>query len=151
MPTIERLIQRAVGTELLRRSDTQYLMSAASSEVRVARFLLHYARRQNALGYSDRRIRLRMTRRDIASHLGVAHETVSRALTALQQVGCIGVTYRDIELLDTKLLQDIQRVTRGTWRVALRAEAAEREDDVTRGIAPVLSARKAVQPTGAMI
>jgi CRP/FNR family transcriptional regulator len=28
MPAIERLIQRAVGAELLRRSDTQYLMSA---------------------------------------------------------------------------------------------------------------------------
>jgi CRP/FNR family transcriptional regulator len=151
MPTIERLVQRAVGTELLRRSDTQYLMSAASSEVRVARFLLHYARRQNALGYSDRRIRLRMTRRDIASHLGVAHETVSRALTALQQVGCIGVTYRDIELIDTKLLQDIQRVTRGTWRVALRAEAAEREDDAARGIAPVLGSRKTPLAAGAMI
>jgi CRP/FNR family transcriptional regulator len=120
MPAIERLIQRSVGAELLRRSDTQYLMSAASSEVRVARFLLHFAKRQNALGYSDRRIRLRMTRRDIASHLGVAHETVSRALTALQQVGCIAVTYRDIELLNPRLLRDIQRVTRGTWKGALR-------------------------------
>jgi CRP/FNR family transcriptional regulator len=120
MPSMERLIQRAVGAELLRRSDTQYLMSAASSEVRVARFLLHFAKRQNALGYSDRRIRLRMTRRDIASHLGVAHETVSRALTALQQVGGIVVTYRDIEIVDAKLLQEIQRVTRGTWKGALR-------------------------------
>jgi len=120
MPAIERLIQRAVGAELLRRSDTQYLMSAASSEVRVARFLLHFAKRQNALGYSDRRIRLRMTRRDIASHLGVAHETVSRALTALQHVGGIVVTYRDIEIVDAKLLQEIQRVTRGTWKGALR-------------------------------
>jgi CRP/FNR family transcriptional regulator len=88
--------------------------------VRVARFLLHFAKRQNALGYSDRRIRLRMTRRDIASHLGVAHETVSRALTALQQVGGIVVTYRDIEIVDAKLLQEIQRVTRGTWKGALR-------------------------------
>jgi CRP/FNR family transcriptional regulator, anaerobic regulatory protein len=120
MPAMERLIQRAVGAELLRRSDTQYLMSAASSEVRVARFLLHFAKRQNALGYSDRRIRLRMTRRDIASHLGVAHETVSRALTALQQVGGIVVTDRDIEIVDAKLLQEIQRVTRGTWKGALR-------------------------------
>lgn len=120
LPPIERLIQRSVGAELLRRSDTQYLMSAASSEVRVARFLLHFARRQNALGYSDRRIRLRMTRRDIASHLGVAHETVSRALTALQQVGCIAVTYRDIEILKPQLLHEIQRVTRGTWKAALR-------------------------------
>ena len=113
---IERLMQKAIGAELLRRGDTQYLMSAASSEVRVARFLLHFAQRQNAMGYSDRRIRLRMTRRDIASHLGVAHETVSRALTTLSQCGCIGVTYRDIEILDARRLHEIQRVTRGTWR-----------------------------------
>ena len=116
LESIERLMQRAIGAELLRRGDTQYLMSAASSEVRVARFLLHFAQRQNAMGYSDRRIRLRMTRRDIASHLGVAHETVSRALTTLSQCGCIGVTYRDIEILDARRLQEIQRVTRGTWR-----------------------------------
>jgi CRP/FNR family transcriptional regulator len=133
MPAIERLIQRAVGAELLRRSDTQYLMSAASSEVRVARFLLHFAKRQNALGYSDRRIRLRMTRRDIASHLGVAHETVSRALTALQQVGGIVVTYRDIEIVDAKLLQEIQRVTRGTWKGALR------QGGLSGAISPVVS------------
>ena len=121
IPAMERLFQRAVGAELLRRSDSQYLMSAASSEVRVARFLLHYARRQNALGYSDRRIRLRMTRRDIASHLGVAHETVSRALTALSEIGGIGVAYRDIEILNPGLLQAIQKVTRGSWKTALAA------------------------------
>ena len=121
---IERLMQRAIGAELLRRGDTQYLMSAASSEVRVARFLLHFAQRQNAMGYSDRRIRLRMTRRDIASHLGVAHETVSRALTTLSQCGCIAVTYRDIEILDARRLQEIQRVTRGTWRGLLSSAAA---------------------------
>jgi hypothetical protein len=50
----------------------------------------------------------------------VAHETVSRALTALQHVGGIVVTYRDIEIVDAKLLQEIQRVTRGTWKGALR-------------------------------
>jgi CRP/FNR family transcriptional regulator len=76
-----------------------------------------------------------MTRRDIASHLGVAHETVSRALTALQQVGCIAVTYRDIELIDTRLLQDIQRITRGTWRVALRGNDGA-DSEVGRAMAP---------------
>jgi hypothetical protein len=35
-------------------------------------------------------------------------------------VGGIVVTYRDIEIVDAKLLQEIQRVTRGTWKGALR-------------------------------
>ena len=90
---------------------------------------MHYARRQNALGYSDRRIRLRMTRRDIAIYLGVAHETVSRALTALSAIGSIRVNYRDIELVDAGVLRDIQRITRGSWRAAL-AEHAPKQTGV---------------------
>jgi CRP/FNR family transcriptional regulator len=91
-------------------------MSAASAEVRVARFLLHFAQRQSALGLSNRRLRLRMTRRDIASCLGVAHETVSRALTALVLHGCIKVSHRDIEIADAPALYELQRVTRGQPR-----------------------------------
>jgi CRP/FNR family transcriptional regulator len=113
LPALEQMLHQATGTELLRRADTQYLMSAPSSEVRVARFVLQLAQRQRALGHSDRRLRLFMTRRDIASYLGVAHETVSRALTALVQDGCIGVSHRDIEILDEGALRELQRVTRG--------------------------------------
>lgn len=113
IPALERLLHRATSTELMRRADTQYLMSAPSSEVRVARFVLQLAQRQRALGHSDRRLRLSMTRRDIASHLGVAHETVSRALTALVQDGCIAVSHRDIEITDETGLRELQRMTRG--------------------------------------
>jgi CRP/FNR family transcriptional regulator len=113
LPALERLLHRATGTELLRRADTQYLMSAPSSEVRVARFLLQLADRQQALGHSGRRLRLVMTRRDIASYLGVAHETVSRALTALVHEGRIAVAHRDIEIVDEAALRELQRLTRG--------------------------------------
>ena len=116
LPAMERLLLHAAGAELLHRGDTQYLMSAPSSEVRVARFLLHLAERQRALGLSARRLRLRMTRRDIASCLGVAHETVSRALTSLAQAGCIAVSQRDIEIVDPEALRELQRVTRGLPR-----------------------------------
>jgi CRP/FNR family transcriptional regulator len=121
---LELLLHHAAGAELMHRSDTQYLTSAASSEVRVARFLLHLADRQTAMGHSDRRFRLRMTRRDIASYLGVAHETVSRALTALSHCGYITVSHRDIEITDAAKLHELQRLTRGTWRVGARDRAA---------------------------
>jgi CRP/FNR family transcriptional regulator len=116
VPALEHLLHHAAGVELMHRGDTQYLMSAASAEVRVARFLLHFAQRQSALGLSNRRLRLRMTRRDIASCLGVAHETVSRALTALALQGCITVLHRDIEITDATSLYELQRVTRGAAR-----------------------------------
>ena len=57
-----------------------------------------------------------MCRRDIASLLGVAHETVSRALTSLALHGCITVSHRDIEIADAATLYELQRVTRGAPR-----------------------------------
>ncbi len=113
LPAIEHFLHHALGSEMLHRRETQYLMSASSSEVRVARFLLHFSQRQNALGLSDRRLRLRMCRRDIASCLGLAHETVSRALTSLSQARCITVSNRDIEIIDSAALHAMQRATRG--------------------------------------
>jgi CRP/FNR family transcriptional regulator len=123
VPALETLLLNAAGAEVSRRGDTQYLMAAPSSEVRVARFLLQFAGRQLAMGHSGRRLRMCMTRRDIASYLGVAHETVSRALTALAREGCIQVSQRDIELLDVAALQELQRVTRGRQCHARQVEA----------------------------
>ena len=123
VPALAQLLLHASGAELQRRGDTQYLMAAPSSEVRVARFLLHLARRQAALGQSGHRLRLRITRRDIANCLGVAHETVSRALTGLANGGCIAVSHRDIEIVDVDALHEMQRATRGSARNAV-AQAA---------------------------
>jgi CRP/FNR family transcriptional regulator, anaerobic regulatory protein len=116
LPVFELLLHRAAGAELQARAQTQYLMSAPSSEVRVARFLLQFARRLHALDHPAQPMRLCMTRRDIASHLGIAHETVSRALSGLAQTGCLHVANRSIEILDAGALEDLQRITRGAPR-----------------------------------
>lgn len=136
VPAMEALLMRAVGTEVRRRGDTQYMMAAPRSEVRVARFLLKLAQRQAALGYSDRRLRLRMTRRDIGSYLGVAHETVSRALTALSAEGCIRLAQRDIEFLDLQRLHELQRATRGRGLAPSKTVHGEMEV-VLRAVGPV--------------
>lgn len=125
LPAIEQFLHHALGSEMLHRRETQYLMSASSSEVRVARFLLHFSQRQNALGLSDRRLRLRMCRRDIASCLGLAHETVSRALTALAQAKCITVSNRDIEIIDAATLHALQRATRGGRPFSVQQKGAQ--------------------------
>ena len=65
------------------------------------------------LGQSPRRLRLRMCRRDIASLLGVAHETVSRSFTTLAESGFLKVDNREVELLDIARLQARARITRG--------------------------------------
>lgn len=110
---LEKLLVHAASRELRQRDRTLQLMAAVGAEVRVARFLLEMTNRQSGLGYSSRRIRLRMSRRDIASHLGVAHETVSRSLSALADWGYIKVQQREIEICDRDGLETYQRATRG--------------------------------------
>lgn len=124
VPELEALLHHAAGAEVARRSDNQYLMAAPSSEVRLTRFLLQFAQRQAGLGHSERRLRLCMTRRDIASYLGVAHETVSRVLVALDREGFIAVSKRDIELIDLAALTELQRLTRGRHACDRRAAIA---------------------------
>lgn len=121
LPALEHLVWHALGLELQRRAETQYQMSAPSSEVRVARFLLELAARQRAIGHSGRSLNLTMSRRDIANSLGVAHESVSRALAVLAQAGCLQVHNRSIDILDGDELHALQRITRGAPRArALR-------------------------------
>lgn len=114
VPAFERLLLRAASRELRRKNMTLQAMAAVGAEVRVARFLLQMTARQAELGFSGRRIRLRMSRRDIGSHLGIAHETVSRSLTTLAELQLIKVEYREVEIIDPDGLHAFQQVTRNT-------------------------------------
>jgi CRP/FNR family transcriptional regulator len=113
LPELNHLLNVAVSRELTRRSDIAGMMAAVGAEVRLARFLLHLGKRMAAFGRSSRHMYLRMTRRDIASHLGVAHETVSRSFTSLAEWGYIRVLNRDVEVLDPDGLRAFSLITRG--------------------------------------
>ena len=88
-------------------------MAAVGADRRTARFLVHMSRRMAGRGYSTLRLRLRMSRRDIAAHLGLAHESISRALTSLADAGLLAVRCRDIEILDLPALEAFALSTRG--------------------------------------
>jgi CRP/FNR family transcriptional regulator len=111
-PAVDRLLHLAVSRELKRQSEIADLMAAVSAEVRVARFLVHYSERMKASGQSAERLLLRMCRRDIASHLGVAHETVSRSFSALADLGFLRVNNRAVDILDVERLRLLSTSTR---------------------------------------
>ena len=113
MREVDRALQREVSRQLAQRVVVAHLMAAVSAEVRLARFLVHQSDRMAECGQSPRRLLLRMGRRDIASHIGVAHETVSRSFSTLVQWGCLAVCNRDIEILDLQRLRACARSTRG--------------------------------------
>ena len=112
VPAFSEALQRAGSLSLIRSRELADMMAAVSSEVRLARYLILMSQRMRAAGQSPRRFRLRMGRRDIASLLGVAHETVSRSFTALSQAGLLHVADREVEILDVEGLRAFSRNTR---------------------------------------
>jgi CRP/FNR family transcriptional regulator len=109
---LDRVVTMAVSRALSQRGELADVMAAVAAEVRLARFLVQLSRRMEACGQSPRRFRLRMGRRDIASHLGVAHETVSRSFHALVKWSLLHVSNREVEIIDMKGLLALSRSTR---------------------------------------
>jgi CRP/FNR family transcriptional regulator len=105
--------QAAMAAHIARAGEAAWVMAAVGAEKRTARFIITFARRMGALGQSRRRLRLRMCRRDIASHLALAHESVSRSFSLLVNNGILRVENREIEILDEVALQRFAQVTRG--------------------------------------
>lgn len=113
LPGFGRRWQAAIGRLIARSGEIAWLMAAVGAEKRTARFVLLMAQRMATLGQSPRRLNLRMGRRDIASHLGLAHESVSRSFSLLAESGLLRVDNREIEILDRERLEAFARCTRG--------------------------------------
>ena len=124
MPALDQGLQNTLSAQLARAADTIEVMSAVASEVRLARFLILYAARMAQWGRSPGRFKLRLSRRDIASLLGVAHETVSRSFGELIKWGYLRVERREVEIVDPDGLADLARNTRGLVRERVASVAA---------------------------
>lgn len=111
-PGLVVAVHNAVSRALAGRGDLADVMAAVAAEVRLARFLIQMSQRMAAFGQSPRRLRLRMSRRDIGSYLGVAHETVSRSFRALAEAGLLEVSNREVEIRNLEGLKDFARNTR---------------------------------------
>lgn len=112
LPAFGLMLQCGGSRTLARSRELVDIMAAVAAEVRLARFLIQHSRRMAGCGQSPSRFRLRMGRREIASLLGVAHETVSRSFTALATLGLLHVNDREIEIRDMDGLAAFARSTR---------------------------------------
>lgn len=125
VPALDRLLHLAVSRQLTRAAEIADLMAAVAAEVRLARFLVLQSEQMKACGQSPVRLLLRMGRRDIASHLGVAHETVSRSFSVLADWGWLHVNNREVEILDLAQLKTFARSTRRSIDdIGVRAKAS---------------------------
>jgi CRP/FNR family transcriptional regulator, anaerobic regulatory protein len=78
-----------------------------NAEQRLAAFILSLARRSEIRGLSSQDLRLRMSRSDIASYLGLARETVSRILTRFQNLNWIRLRKHALRVHDQKALEQL--------------------------------------------
>ncbi len=104
-PALDRAWQGALSRQLASASATADMLAAVTAEARLARFVLWLSARARELGWSPRRLRLSLCRRDLASLLGMAHETLSRSFSTMAQAGLLTVDNRELELLDVDELQ----------------------------------------------
>lgn len=105
VPELQARLTQAMAREI--RHDRLWMLAVGTlgAESRVAAFLLDLADRHAKLGLSARHFILRMCRIDMANYLALKHETVSRALSHLDELGLISVQRREVRILDTDRLR----------------------------------------------
>ncbi|WP_425261990.1 Crp/Fnr family transcriptional regulator [Rubrivivax sp. RP6-9] len=111
-PAFGDALRHGLSRQLTLAAETAEMVSTSSADARLARFVLWSSARMAQAGHSPTRFRLRMGRRDIASLLRLANETVSRSFSLLADSGCLRVAGREIEVLDLAALRERARNTR---------------------------------------
>jgi len=107
LPSLQHQLHRIMSREIVRDHGVMLLLGSMSAEERLAAFLLNLSQRFAARGYSSSEFRLRMTRQEIGSYLGLKLETVSRAFSGFQERGLISVRQKEVRILDAPGLKTV--------------------------------------------
>ena len=102
---LEHLLHRLITRQVLGEHFNLVTLGGLRSDARVAHFLNMQAEHHAALNFSPQSFRLRMTRREIGSYLGLTLETISRTMSALHAAGIIYVDQRSIKILKPDALR----------------------------------------------
>ncbi len=107
IPALMSEFHKILSREIVREQGVMTLLGSMRAEERLAAFLLNLSQRFATRGFSPTQFRLRMTREEIGSYLGLKLETVSRTLSAFQEAGYLRVNRREIALIDRDGLRQI--------------------------------------------
>src|SRR3569623_1569338 len=107
---LEHAMYSVMSRALVREQAMVSMLGALRAEARVARFLVSLSEHFANMGYSSKLFNLRMTRHEIGSYLGLTLETVSRTLSAFNELGLITVDQRSIGIKDIDALKTLRRL-----------------------------------------
>ncbi len=108
MPDLQHELLRMMSQRI---SALETMAGDLTADERIALFLLSLTKRFGRRGYSDKEFILAMSRRDIASHLRLATETVSRVPSRFQQREIIAVNRQQVRILNPGVLAEVA----GQW------------------------------------
>lgn len=99
-PGLMMHLHEITGQELSRAKDMMMLLGRRTAEEKIATFLMGLQERYVRIGRSAVTLELPMGRLDIADHLGLTIETVSRTLSRLDRDGRILIVPGGVRLID---------------------------------------------------
>ncbi len=97
---VRRNMMHLMGDKIIREQQMLLTVTQMNVEQRIATFLLSLSSRFHSRGFSKQEFNLSMTRQDIANYLGLAPETLSRALSGFDKQGLIRINRRNVKILD---------------------------------------------------
>jgi len=108
MPTLHRRFLYRLNQRFIHSQQLLLVVAALRAEQRLAFFLLDWSRRMRLLGADPHQFALSMRREDIANHLGLTLETISRLLARFVREHLIRIhSQRVVQLLDMPMLREL--------------------------------------------
>ena len=104
MPELQAELFRLMSQRI---SELEVSAGDLSADERIARFLLSLSGRFARRGYSETEFILAMSRRDIASYLRLATETVSRVFARFQKSGVLRVDRKEVRIRNMPALKEL--------------------------------------------
>ncbi len=104
LPGLRREILRLLGQSLEEAQRLRTELAKADARGRIAQFLVSLSHRLERRGLPATQFRLSMSRKDIALHLGLTLETVSRVVGIFKREGSLEAQARYIKLLKPEAL-----------------------------------------------
>lgn len=107
IPSLQKQLFRILSRDMYETQWSAVNNNDLTAEQRVASFINNLSSRFEVRGYSATQFQLAMSRQDIANHISLAPETVSRVLKRFKNNQILDIRNRNITILDSNGLNEI--------------------------------------------